>query len=191
MPRKPRAELESGVYHVFARGNRQQPIYVDDADRSRYLAALGRVVIRMEWRCLSYCQMGNHVHLLIETRTPNLGAGMHRLHGPYAQYFNRRYDHSGHLFQDRFGAKPIRTAAQFWVTAAYIANNPVVAGLCGSQSEWPWSSHAALTGAWSPSWLDRERCLSYFAGQGGDPQQTYVDLVDALLAHQPKGDSPL
>ena len=33
------------------------------------------------WMCLSYCLMGNHMHLLIETREPNLGDGMHRLHG--------------------------------------------------------------------------------------------------------------
>src|SRR4051794_15735551 len=89
MPRRPRAEYESGVYHVYARGNRKQPIYIDDEDHSRYLARLGQITMEMQWRCLSYCQMGNHVHLLIETRVPNLGAGMHRLHGPYAQYFNR------------------------------------------------------------------------------------------------------
>jgi hypothetical protein len=35
MPRKPRAEYESGVYHVFSRGNRKLPIYVDDVDRQR------------------------------------------------------------------------------------------------------------------------------------------------------------
>lgn len=191
MPRRPRAEYESGVYHVYARGNRKQPIYANDADRERYLATLGRITIRMRWRCLSYCQMGNHVHLLVETRMPNLGTGMHRLHGAYAQYFNRRRKLSGHLFEHRYGSKPIVTDAQFWVTAAYIANNPVVAGLCASPSEWPWSSHAAITGDWSPSWLDTERCLSFFGGQGGDPRQVYVDLVDALRDSQPKGDSPL
>ena len=57
--------------------------------------------------CLSYCLMGNHVHLLIETREPNLGIGMHRLHGGYAQYFNRRHGFVGHLFQDRYEAVTI------------------------------------------------------------------------------------
>jgi REP element-mobilizing transposase RayT len=191
MPRKARAEHESGVYHVYARGNRKQSMYLADADHWRYFTTLGRVTIRMQWRCLSYCMMGNHVHLLVETRIPNLGTGMQRLHGAYAQYFNRRYDLSGHLFQGRFDAKRIKTDAQFWVTAAYIANNPVVAGLCASPAEWPWSSHLSLTGAWAPSWLDTEHCLSYFDGQGGDPRQTYVDLVDALFVRRPKGDSPL
>ena len=104
----PRCEFTAGLHHVYARGVRRQPIYVDDRDRWRYLGLLDRVTRRMQWRCLSYCLMGNHMHLLIETREPNLGAGMHRLHGAYAQYFNRRYDHSGHLFKDRYDAVPIQ-----------------------------------------------------------------------------------
>ena len=44
MPRLPRAELEAGIYHVIARGNRKQVIYVDDDDHRRYLGQLGRVV---------------------------------------------------------------------------------------------------------------------------------------------------
>ena len=82
--------------------------------------------------CLSYCLMGNHVHLLIETREPNLGAGMHRLHGAYAQWFNRRHGFVGHVFQNRYESVTIENDPQLWVTAAYIARNPVTAGLCAS-----------------------------------------------------------
>ena len=185
MPRRPRAEFEAGIHHAFARGNRRQPIYADDADRLRYLATLGRVTTRMEWRCLAYCLMGNHVHLLVETRSPNLGAGMHRLHGAYAQYFNRRHGHSGHLFQARFDAVPIANDPQLWMTAAYIARNPVDAGLCDTVADWPWSSHGALLARRPPCWLDWPRLLSYFGAHGGEGYRRYVDLVDLLAS---KGD---
>jgi putative transposase len=145
MPRRPRAEYEIGVYHVTGRGNRKQPIYVDDKDRARYISTLARVTLRMEWYCLAYCLMGNHVHLLIETRETNLGTGMQRLHGSYAQYFNKRHRLSGHLFQDRFHCVGVRSDPQFWVVAAYIACNPVTAGLCPAPNAWRWSSHAAIT----------------------------------------------
>jgi REP-associated tyrosine transposase len=115
---------------------------------------------------------------------------MHRLHGSYAQYFNRQHGHSGHLFQDRFHDVPMRTDAQLWVTAAYIANNPVTAGLCRHPADWPWSSHAATIAGESPSWLGSRRLLSYFEGQGGDPRRLFVELV-AAFARKPKGDSPL
>jgi REP element-mobilizing transposase RayT len=62
-----------------------------------YLALLGRVVAKKKWRCLAYCVMHNHVHLLIETPEPNLGAGMQRLHGGYAQIFNARHGRDANL----------------------------------------------------------------------------------------------
>lgn len=37
---------------------------------------LGRVARRKSWRCLAYCLMDNHVHLLLETPEANLGIGM-------------------------------------------------------------------------------------------------------------------
>ena len=63
-----------------------------------------------------FCLMGNHMHLLIETPVPNLGIGMQRLHGPYAQAFNRRHERAGPVSGARFGAKPITSDVQIWVT---------------------------------------------------------------------------
>jgi REP element-mobilizing transposase RayT len=190
VPRRPREEYEPGTYHVTARGNRRESIFVDDKDRLRYLAMLGRVTTRMDWLCLSYCQMGNHVHLLIETRSTNLGAGMHRLHGGYAQFFNRRHGYSGHLFGDRFHDEPIKSDAHLWMVAPYIARNPVRAGLCAAPVDWPWSSHASILGrAPVPSWLARDRLLSYFEAAGGHGLRRYADAVEFFP--EPKGDSPL
>src|SRR5215475_14313149 len=93
MPRSPRNEIEPGIHHVYARGNRRAAVFVDDADRRRYLSLLARVVERTRWRLLAYCLMGNHLHLLVETRVPNLGTGMQWLYGRYAQTFNQRHRH--------------------------------------------------------------------------------------------------
>jgi REP element-mobilizing transposase RayT len=188
MPRKARAELESGVYHVFARGNRKQEIYVDDADRLRYLRMLQQVIERMEWLCMSYCLMGNHVHMLIETQTANLGAGMHCLQGKYAQYFNRRHGFVGHLFQDRYDERPQKSDPQLWQTARYIALNPVVAGLCLTPTDYPWSSHAAVVAGRAPDWVAADRLESYFGSQGGEGLQRFIDFVD--LPGELNGDSP-
>ncbi len=188
MPRSARAEYEPGLYHVYARGNRKEPIYLDDVDRWRYLGMLRKTVNKTGWMCLSYCLMGNHMHLLIETRQPNLGWGMHGFHGGYAQYFNRRHGFCGHLFQDRFKGVPIESDAQLCMTAAYIARNPVRAGLCATPEDWQWSSHAAIRDGMAPSWIDAARLESYFGAAGGDGRHRYVELV-ALLANL-KRDSP-
>jgi putative transposase len=179
MPRTHRAEVEGGVHHVFARGNDRREIYLDDLDHEVYLAMLARVTRLKRWRCLAYCLMPNHVHLLVETPQANLGSGMQRLHGDYAQTFNERHGCSGHVFQGRYGSVLIETDEQLWHVAAYIALNPVSAGLCQRPEEWPWSSHASTVGGRSRHrWLDVTRMLSHFEGLGGDARQRYAAITE-------------
>jgi putative transposase len=183
VPRKPREEVEGGVYHVYARGNDRRPIYLDDVDRRIYLAMLARTVRLTGWRCLAYCLMDNHVHLLVELVEANLAAGMQRLHGQYGQVHNRRHRRSGHLFQGRYGAVGVTSDAQLWSAVAYIVRNPVEAGLCSQPGAWPWSSHLATLGR-APGWLDAARLLSYFDAAGGDdPSRRYTELT-AACAHR-------
>ena len=135
----------------------------------------------MSWRCLTYCLMSNHMHLLVETPEPNLGSGMQRLHGGYAFAFNRRHGRSGHLFERRYEAVPVTTDEQLWSTVRYIAHNPVEAGMCATPEDWPWSSHASIVDGSAPPWLDVPRLLAYVAAaNGGDPRSRYVELVKGV-----------
>lgn len=179
MPRKPREEEAGALHHVCARGAKGELIYVDDVDRQGYLRLLGVVVDELEWRCLAYCLMGNHVHLLVETPHPNLGVGIHHLHGDFARRFNDRHDEKGHVFQGRYKAKRIRSDAQMWQTMRYVAQNPVEAGLCATPADYRWSSHAAVAGLSDvvPAFLDAGRALWYFASAGGNPRTRYVEFV--------------
>jgi REP element-mobilizing transposase RayT len=178
MARKPRQEVAGGIFHVFARGNAKEAIYRDDADRRIYLARLRTVVGRARWLCLGYCLMPTHVHLLVETPEANLGRGIQWLHGRYAEIFNARHGRVGHVFQGRYGAVPVRRDEQLLATAAYLALNPVVAGLCRRPEGWPWSSHATLAGAGGPGWLARDRLLGLLSASGGDPLPRYLEYVE-------------
>jgi putative transposase len=182
MPRRPREEAEGRIWHVFARGNGQQDIYVDDHDRRLYLRLLGKVVMKHQWICLSYCLMDNHVHLLVETPEPNLGVGMQRLHSVYAQTLNERHGWTGHVFQGRYGAVAMRSDEQLITTARYVALNPVEAGLCGAPEEWRWSSHAAVLRGGGPAWLNVERLLGFFGVWGGEPRARYAEFVGSRIA---------
>ena len=177
MPRQLREDLPGAVHHVYARGNDQRAIYIDDADRRTYLGKLRRVVRWKRWKCLAYCLMDNHVHLVVETPRGNLAAGMQWLHSSYAQAFNCRHSRSGHLFQGRYAAVPVRSDAQLLSTVAYVVRNPVKAGLCGTPDEWPWSSHAAFVEARPPEWLDIDGLLSRLRAFGGDPRRRYAELT--------------
>jgi putative transposase len=180
MPRRPRSEMEAGFYHVNARGNRRQPIYLAESDFEGFLACLERIVKRFKWACYAYCLLPNHYHLLVETRAPNLGAGMHGVNGPYAQSFNRRYGLGGRLFQDRFHSTVVETESHLVELTRYIALNPVRAGLCRHPAEWAWSSYRATVGrAPRPAFLDTERLLGLFSTNPRSAREQYSAFVRA------------
>ncbi len=178
MPRVLRLEFAGAVYHVTGRGNARQDIYLDDADRRRFLDLLGREVMQQRWRCYAYCLMNNHYHLLFETPEANLVAGMRRLNGVYTQGFNHRHDWVGHLFQGRYKSILVDRDSYLLELCRYVVLNPVRAGLVRRPEDWPWSSYRATAGtAPVPAWLDRVAVTALFAGQGGPADAAYRRFV--------------
>ena len=125
--------------------------------------------------------MPNHVHLLVETVEPNLGTGMHRLHTRYAQWFNRRRARTGHLFEGRYGSVSVENDPQFVMTAAYVAANPVLAGLVERPEDWDWSSYATSVEGSAHPWIASERLFELLGARGGEPQRRYAELVAERL----------
>ena len=140
MPRRLRIEFEGAIYHVMARGNARQKIVRDDADRRRLIEGLERAVIRHGWELASYVIMGNHLHLLVKTPRPNLGAGMQSVLSGYAIWSGRRWRRTGHLFQGRYRAEMIEDESYYWTVSRYVHLNPVRAGLVKRPEQWAWSS---------------------------------------------------
>ena len=128
MTRPLRLEFPGALYHVTARGNARQGIYLDDQDRHLFLSVLSEVVGRFAWICHAYCLMDNHYHLLIETPQANLSLGMRQLNGVYTQRLNRRHARAGHVFQGRFKAILVERDAYLLKLARYIVLNPLRAG---------------------------------------------------------------
>lgn len=135
---RPLRVQDPGYYHVTTRGNDGADIYVDVGDRQLFLSLLDRIAGDSDWALHAWCLMTNHFHLVVENRQANLSAGMHRLNGLYARWFNERHERTGHVFGSRFRAKPIVGERQLYNTAEYVFDNPVRAGLCRSRVEWPW-----------------------------------------------------
>lgn len=62
MARPLRLEFAGAVYHVTARGERREDIYLDDDDRQEWIAVLSLVCERFNWVVHAFCQMTNHYH---------------------------------------------------------------------------------------------------------------------------------
>jgi len=90
MARPLRIEFPGAVYHVTSRGDRREPIFVDDDDRQPLLDVLGAVLARFDACALTWCLMGNHYHFVLQTRQPNLSQLMRQVNGVFTQRFNQR-----------------------------------------------------------------------------------------------------
>jgi REP element-mobilizing transposase RayT len=149
-----RVEFPGALYHVTSRGNAREAIFLDDHDRSRFLAIFEDVIGRASWICHAYCLMGNHYHLVVETPQAGLSAGMRSLNSTYSQAFNRRHRRVGHVLQGRFHSVLVDAEAYLLEVCRYVVLNPVRAGMVRHAADWPWSSYRATAGlAPPPPWL--------------------------------------
>ena len=178
MSRRHRREYPGAVHHVTARGNRGEPIYLDDVDRRAFLDLLGETVERFQWLCHAYCLMGNHYHLMVETPLANLGRGMRHLGGVYTQRFNRRHKRAGHVFQGRYTAILVEKERHLLELSRYVVLNPVRAGLAPEAGSWPWSSYLATAAlAPAPPYLHTAWLHSLMGQDGTSSVRAYRDFV--------------
>ncbi|MDX6534236.1 MAG: REP-associated tyrosine transposase [Gaiellales bacterium] len=170
------------VCHVASRGNRKHVVFVDDRDRLNFMDVLGTVVERMDWHVLAYCLMDNHYHLLVELSDGNLADGMHLLNGTYARWFNERHGVVGHLFEKRYWSDTVSGEDHLLSVVAYIARNPVRAGVSQTVFEWPWSSAAASVGdAPAPPALACRRLWELVAESPDAARMQLTQLLDAPI----------
>ena len=178
MARPLRLEFPGAMYHVMARGNARQPIFLLEEDYHRFLENIGHVARRYDWRLWAYCLMGNHYHLVVETRRATLSRGMRQINGVYAQAFNRRHQRAGHLFQGRFRAIPIHRDRYLLELSRYVVLNPVRAGLGERPDDWAWSSYGATVGDQpAPEWLATQATLALFGRVPDRARQAYRRFV--------------
>ena len=140
MTRIARVVVPGLPHHVTQRGNRRERVFFEEGDYALYRDWLGQSCRRFGVEVWSYCQMPNHIHLIL---TPPDGAALalalSRTHRLYAGFVNARARQTGHLFQGRFGS--VALDEEHLMTAArYVALNPVRARLVSRPEAWPHSS---------------------------------------------------
>ena len=181
MSRPLRLQFPGALYHVTSRGDRQGAIFLDHTDRQVWLSILEDVCDRHNFVVHGYCQMTNHYHIVVETVEANLTRGMQQLNGLYSQYFNRRHDIVGHVFQGRYKAILVQREAYLLELTRYVELNPVRAKLVASPEQWLWSSYSCHIGSEpAPSWLNITSTLMIFG----------TETVAAIAAYRKFGTDP-
>lgn len=122
-------------YHVYNRGAGGQPIYLDAADKRKFMNLFRRHLLENEGdeqykkydvEIVAYCLMGNHFHLLLwqDTDPQAISGLMRSVSTAYSMYFNRRYKRQGHVFQSIFRASRIHDDTYLAHITRYIHLNP-------------------------------------------------------------------
>lgn len=140
MARLARIVIPGVAHHVTQRGNRRLPVFFGDDDRRAYLALIAEACAVQGTRCLAWCLMDNHVHLiLVPSSGDGLRATLGEAHRRYSRRINFREGWRGYLFQGRFASYPMDDA-HLMGAVRYVENNPVTAQMVAEAGDWPWSS---------------------------------------------------
>ena len=143
MPRIARVVAVDYPHHITQRGNYQQKTFKNKKDFLRYLKWVEEYCQKYLLSLLAYTLMPTHVHFIgIPRKEDSLAKSFKAIHGRYAQFFNRKHNQRGHLWQDRFYSC-VLDEKHLYFGVKYVERNPVEAGLVKKPWDWKWSS--ALT----------------------------------------------
>ena len=146
MPRHPRVHAEGLLYHVMARGNDGQKIFLGESDYQAFIEALRTVRQRYPFSLYAYALMPNHFHLLLEVHRFPTARILQSLLTGYARRFNKIHRRRGHLFEGRYKAIVCDRDSYLMELVRYIHLNPVRAKMIKRPGEWQWSGHGEYLG---------------------------------------------
>ena len=144
--------IENNFYHIYNRGNNKELLF---QNRDDYIRFLKMIATHLSSACniLCWCLMPNHFHFLIysdkrsvelkksgglmlQTATNAVKISL----SSYTKYYNKKYNRTGNLFQQKTKAKLIETGNNPIQVFHYVHQNPWKAGLVKLIEEWEFSS---------------------------------------------------
>ena len=147
MARLPRLDLTGHLHLVIQRGRDTRPVFVDDGDRRRYLAALLESSRESRVAVHAYALMDDYVLLLATPPEPmSLARFMQAVGRRYVKAFNRRHARTGPLWEGRYRTTVVDPASHLLACICLVEQAPLRAGLVARASDWPWSSAAHHAG---------------------------------------------
>lgn len=140
MARQAREKSSNGIYHIMLRGIDKRNIFFDDQDRTKFIENIMKARDTGRFELYGYCLMDNHIHLLLKA-IEDVGTVIKRITVGYVGWNNRKYERTGHLFQNRYLSETVETESYLLTVLRYIHQNPVKAGMVKSLKDYSWSSY--------------------------------------------------
>ena len=149
MPRPVRVHLPGSLYFVTCKAAEGLSLFKDSADYETYIAYLKNYREQYGFKLFAYALIPGEAQLLVElTSEKTISEIMHALNSRYTKHFVKRYDHMGHVFQERFRSTLIeKTASALVELTAVVHRLPQESGNAPEASAYRWSSYASYLAA--------------------------------------------
>jgi len=143
VPRKKRLWSPHHYNHVVMRGNNRQMIFLNVADYDAFFRILQYAYQKHTFSIVAYCLMSNHYHLLIQSKDVPLGKLMAIINWRYSNYFKKKYQYCGHLYESRYFADLVPSQLDMLSVSRYIHRNPISTSppIVDNMEDYPYSSY--------------------------------------------------
>ena len=181
MARLSRLVVPRQAHHILQRGHDRQPIFRDAEDFQSFLGWMRDAAKLYAVALHAYVLLPDQLHLLATPADADgLGRMMQWLGRHYVPYYNRKYQRTGTLWQDRFKASVIEAERYLMPCSRYIELAPVRAGIVASASDYSWSSYAHHAGV-RPDSLITDHAMYWALGNTPfQREQVYRQFLDDM-----------
>jgi len=203
-------------YHIYNRGVDKREVFLDEEDFLRFLKNLrefnSKLIreareVRSKFSELSsgapelssenleplveivaYCLNPNHYHLILKQNfEKGIEKFMHKLSTGYTNYFNKKYNRSGSLFQGRFKAIHIDSNEYLLHLSVYVNKNHFIhnynsngrSASTSLQAEWRYCSALDYLGKRNGKLCKKEIILDQFASKSELSSEKYAQFLNA------------
>ena len=155
---------QGAIHHIYSRGANKEPIFRDEQDYYYFLKRLRFYKEKYKISIICFILMPNHFHLETEQLgdLPLFRMMQYLLNG-YTLYFNKKYNHSGCLFESKFKAILIDKNEYLLWLSAYIHTNSSVADLVRKAEDYKWSSYMDYLDLRKGTLCDKKIILAQFS----------------------------
>jgi putative transposase len=162
MPKRPEY-VPGHYYHFYNRGAHRTSIFREEDNYVFVLRKVKSYCRSLALVPVAYCLMPNHYHLLIrQDGEDRAGLLPQRVFNSYSKAYNKRYEHSGTLFESNYRVVLVEDEAHLLHLCRYIHANPVRHGLAPDLAEWPYSNYLEWIGERNGTLVDRDFVRAHF-----------------------------
>jgi REP element-mobilizing transposase RayT len=166
---------------MYNRGAHRDSIFRETNNYLFVLRKVKRYIRELQLTVIAYCLLPNHYHFLIRQDGEQPASLLpQRVFNGYAKAYNKRYDHSGTLFEGNFKPKPVDNEHYLLHLCRYIHANPVKHGLVEHLDEWPYSNYLEWVGLREGTLIDRQFVRDHYPTSG----EYEVDVKAYLASRQ-------